>query len=135
VPLPLERLTYQSTATGSTDSLLNLAAILAESHRNNLQSGLTGALAAHRNRYIQVVEGPPEILDGLLRRLGRDVRHKDIRILDRRQVSERRFAEWTMASPRITPTLSDLLDGLMMSTPSPEIIIGILESALATESA
>ena len=135
MPLPLERLTYQSTATGSTDSLLNLAAILAESHRNNLQSGLTGALAAHRNRYIQVVEGPPEILDALLRRLERDVRHKDIRILDRRPVSQRRFAAWSMASPRITPKLGDLLDGLMASTPSPEIIIDTLEAALASEDA
>ena len=65
----LERLIYESTATGTTGSLTNLAVILSESQRNNERSGLTGALAAHRDRYIQVIEGQPEVLDGLLRRL------------------------------------------------------------------
>jgi hypothetical protein len=133
MPLSLERLTYQSTATGSTASLLNLAAILAESHRNNLQAGLTGVLAAHRDRYIQVIEGPRPALDALLRRLEGDVRHKEIRILDRRPVATRRFADWTMASPRITPGLSDALDRLMDETPGADRIVDLLDAALAAE--
>ena len=48
--LRLERLVYESTATGATDSLANLATILAESERNNDRDGLTGALAAHKVR-------------------------------------------------------------------------------------
>ncbi|PZN96004.1 MAG: hypothetical protein DCF29_23915 [Alphaproteobacteria bacterium] len=53
----LERLVYESTATGSTGSLVNLATILAQSQRNNDRDGLTGALAAHNERYVQVIEG------------------------------------------------------------------------------
>ena len=51
----LERLVYQSTATGSTGSLLNIATILAESQRNNDARGLTGALAAEFTRAVDAV--------------------------------------------------------------------------------
>ena len=128
----LERLIYESTATGSTGSLGNLAVILAESQHNNSRTGLTGALAAHRDRYIQVVEGQPEVLDGLLRRLESDPRHKDIRLIDRAPVNQRLFADWSMASARVTPELEQSLDALMAEqAPSPSWIVMALHEAVA----
>lgn len=125
----LERLIYESTATGS---LANLAVILAESQRNNAPRGLTGALAAHRDRYIQVVEGQPEVLDGLLRRLENDPRHRDIRLMHREPVEERMFADWSMASARVTPELARSLDALMAEpAPSPSWIVMALREAVA----
>lgn len=109
----LERLIYGSTATGGTDSLLNTATILGKSHRNNARDGLTGALAAHEGRYLQVVEGAPEVLDGLLRRLEADPRHRDIVLIDREPVEARLFAGWTMAHARITPSLKGVLEALL----------------------
>jgi len=109
----LERLVYQSTATGSTGSLLNIATILAESQRNNDARGLTGALAAHNEQYIQVIEGLPHVLDGLLRRLQGDGRHRNIVILDRQPIPARSFGGWSMASARITPEQAPALDALM----------------------
>lgn len=111
----LERLLYASTATGRTDSLMNMATILAESDRNNARDGLTGALAAHGGQYLQVVEGQPEVLDGLLRRLESDPRHKDIRLIDRVPIAQRRFGTWTMANARITPAMAGLLERLVHS--------------------
>jgi hypothetical protein len=128
----LERLIYESTATGSTGSLANLAVILSESQRNNAGRGLTGALAAHGDRYIQVVEGQPEALDGLLRRLENDPRHRDIRLMHREPVAERMFADWTMASARVTPELAQSLDALMAERePSPSWIVMALHEAVA----
>ncbi|MBU1324518.1 MAG: BLUF domain-containing protein [Alphaproteobacteria bacterium] len=130
--MALERLIYESRATGSTGSLGNLAVILAESQRNNAHRGLTGALAAHRDRYIQVVEGQPEALDGLLRRLENDPRHRDIRLVHREPVEERVFADWSMASARVTPELAESLDALMAEpAPSPSWIIMALHEAVA----
>lgn len=127
----LERLIYESTATGSTGSLGNLAVILAESQRNNADRGLTGALAAHGDRYIQVVEGQPEALDGLLRRLESDPRHRDIRLVHREPVSARVFADWSMASARVTPELERSLDALMAEpAPSPSWIVMALHEAV-----
>lgn len=112
VGLELERLVYESKATGTTESLGNLVVILAESQKNNARDELTGALAAHRERYIQVVEGPAQALDSLLRRLEDDPRHKDVTLLDRDRIDERLFGAWTMASARITPVYGDALDRL-----------------------
>lgn len=111
--LRLERLVYESTATGSTDSIGNLAVILAESQRNNDRDGLTGALAAHRDRYVQVIEGPAQALDALLRRLETDPRHRDIVLLGREPIPKRLFGRWSMASARITPAHGAALDSLV----------------------
>ncbi|WP_421730691.1 BLUF domain-containing protein [Brevundimonas sp.] len=129
--LPLERLVYESAATGTTESVLNLAVILAESQRNNDQRGLTGALAAHRERYVQVIEGPVAALDSLLRRLTDDPRHRHIRVLDRRAIAERQFEGWSMASPRFNPQMSEALDRLMAEPdPSGGLIVRLLREAL-----
>lgn len=132
----LERLVYESEATGSTGSLLNLAAILAESQRNNDRRGLTGALAAHADRYVQVIEGQAEALDALLRRLLDDPRHRNLRVLDRRTVPERQFAGWSMASPRISPATTEALDRLMAEPePSGAMIVRLLVEAMAADRA
>lgn len=128
----LQRLIYRSVATGTTASLLNVATILAESQRNNDRDGLTGALAAHGDRYIQVIEGPPQALDGLLRRLERDNRHKNIEVIDRRAADRRRFDGWAMAHATVTPGNHALLEQLMGDpATSAKAVVDLLETALA----
>lgn len=129
--LRLERLVYESTATGTTDSIGNLAVILAESQRNNDINGLTGVLAAHRDRYIQVVEGTGVALDGLLRRLEDDPRHRDVTLLGREPIQTRLFGRWSMASARITPAHGAALDVLVDENDlTPAKVIRILLDAL-----
>lgn len=108
----LERLVYESTATGSTGSLVNLATILAQSQRNNDRDGLTGALAAHNERYVQIIEGSTAALDRLLRRLEADPRHRGLTMIGREPITSRLFDGWSMASARITPAHSETLDRL-----------------------
>ncbi len=119
--LRLERLVYESAATGTTESITNLAVILAESQRNNDRDELTGALAAHGERYIQVIEGPASALDNLLRRLEGDPRHRNIVILERAPIAARAFGQWAMASARITPELAPVLDAVMF-TPAAQLV-------------
>ena len=129
--LSLERLVYESTATGTTASIGNLAVILAESQRNNDRDGLTGALAAHRDRYIQVVEGPAQNLDALLRRLENDPRHRHLVLLGREPIDARLFGRWSMASAVITPAQGAALDALVDDDDlSPPRVIRILLDAV-----
>lgn len=124
MPLALERVVYASTATGSTGSLLNMVAILAESQRNNARDGLTGALVAHQERFVQVLEGQAQTLDALLRRLAGDARHRDIVVLDRRPIEGRLFGDWAMANARFDPSRTEVLSRVM-TTPddaAPEIV-------------
>jgi hypothetical protein len=131
--LRLERLVYESTATGTTDSLGNLAVILAESQRNNDRDSLTGILAAHRNRYIQVIEGPAQALDALLRRLETDPRHRDIILLGREPIQARVFGRWSMASASITPAHGAAMDSLVDHDDlTPGRVIRIMLDALDT---
>lgn len=129
--LRLERLVYESAATGSTESIANLAVILAESQRNNDRDGLTGVLAAHRERYIQVVEGPAHVLDALLRRLENDPRHRDLVLLGREPIPARLFGRWSMASALVTPAHGAALDALVdHDNLTPGRVIRILLDAL-----
>ena len=132
----LERLVYESTATGSTDSLTNLAAILAQSQRNNERDSLTGVLAAHRERYVQAVEGAPVALDSLLRRLQDDPRHRELKLIGRELITARLFDGWSMASARITPTQGETLDrlaerGELTSHQTIRILLDALDAAPA----
>jgi hypothetical protein len=91
-------------------------------------------LAAHRDRYIQVVEGRRTALDALLRRLAEDPRHRDIRIIARGPAKHRFFSEWTMASPRISPKTTAALD-MMMDAPdlSERQILDLLVDAVTQD--
>ena len=126
----LERLLYRSVATGSTESLLNVATLLGEAQRNNARDGLTGVLAAHNGWFLQVIEGQREVLDRLLRKLETDPRHRNISVIDRTPVSHRRFADWSMANARITPSLKIALDKLATDPETqPGRIIDMLHEA------
>lgn len=130
----LERLLYASRATGRTNSLLNMATILSESQRNNDLHGLTGALAAHEDRYIQVIEGEPERLDHLMRRIEGDARHRDIQVISRAPIEQRSFAGWSMAQAVIRPDLAAALDAVM-SRSDPDELVAILHAALPGDEA
>jgi len=130
----LERLLYASRATGRTSSLLNMATILSESQRNNDRHGLTGALAAHEDRYIQVIEGDPERLDHLMRRIEGDARHRDIQVISRAPIEQRSFAGWSMAQAVIRPDLASALDAVM-SRSDPDELVAILHAALPGDEA
>ena len=113
MPQSLQRLVYASTARGKTSSLLTIATILGESQRNNDRDGLTGALVAHDGCFIQVIEGEPGRLDALLKRLDDDPRHRDIRLIERVEITTRLFGQWSMASVHVSPELAPMLEGVI----------------------
>ncbi len=107
--MALERIVYCSRSNVSTDNLLVISEILAVSDRNNRRDDLTGALAINDGWFLQVIEGQTAQLDNLLRRLQVDKRHRDFKVLQRREIKTRLFGDWSMTSERITPAVgSDL---------------------------
>ncbi|MDY6925265.1 MAG: BLUF domain-containing protein [Pseudomonadota bacterium] len=112
-PESLERLVYCSRARVDTGSLQAISEILGVSLRNNAREGLTGALAVNDGWFLQVIEGPGQAVDRLLRRLAADSRHADIEILSRRPVSGRLFSDWAMVAARITPDVGPQLQRLI----------------------
>jgi hypothetical protein len=104
-----EQLAYLSRATVPMDALQNIAEILAVSQRNNWRDGVTGALAFSDGRFLQVVEGRPESIERLLKRVSDDPRHVEIEVVMRRRVADRDFTDWSMAMPRISPETAPMM--------------------------
>ncbi len=127
MPRSLERLAYRSRATVSVDSLLLIADILAVSQRNNRRDGISGALTYSDGVFFQVVEGYPEDLDRLLRRLADDPRHSGITVVHRAPVAGRLFGEWSMTAPRIAPDLAPAMaKAIEQSDSAPSLAIETL---------
>jgi Sensors of blue-light using FAD len=122
----LRQLVYFSTAAGPRQSTLTLASILTVSRDRNRQSGLTGLLVAGGNRYLQVIEGQPELIDATMERIHRDDRHLGVSVLVDRLIEQRSFDTWSMAfceNPRLEAfaTLGDLVNHLRGEVSDPRL--------------
>lgn len=72
--------------------------LVRKSQINNPEFGITGLLFYHNRRFIQVLEGDRDALEGLMSILEKDNRHKNIqRILDQ-PIKKRGFQDWNMDS-------------------------------------
>jgi hypothetical protein len=91
--------------------------ILAASRTNNRRRGITGMLLYCDGNFLQILEGPPDEVEALLRIIAMDPRHRGIIRLFTHQISHRDFSEWAMGFRRLTGDeagehegFSDILD-------------------------
>ncbi len=92
--------TYISTPTRpmSTDDLLD---ILNTARLNNVCIGVSGMLLYTGSAFIQTLEGDEKVLEDLLATIKKDPRHKDFRIIEKKKILAREYADWTMGFKRI----------------------------------
>lgn len=94
--MTLVRLLYVSRAVGPqttavTDSILSVA------QSANRQRGITGVLCQGQGLYLQVLEGERSVINRLYNRITQDRRHQDVELLVLEEISQRRYADWSMA--------------------------------------
>lgn len=103
----LVRLLYASrAATPVTNELVE--AILRQSHTHNPVLGITGILCYGGDVYMQVLEGGRQAVNNLYNTIVRDSRHREVMLLQYREIPERKFAGWTMGQvnlKKINPSL------------------------------
>lgn len=92
--MPLLQLIYASQPFGFDGA--TLAGILLDARRCNSRDDVTGMLVCRADLYLQLLEGPPEAVDAAYRRIAKDDRHLDLRLLSRSMVSDRLFPRWSM---------------------------------------
>jgi len=105
----LVRLMYASRAVPAVDQE-ELLAILKKSKANNPKLGVTGVLCAcfDSRVFMQVLEGGRSAVNRLYNRIANDPRHTDVELLSYEEISERRFAGWSMGQvnmARLNPAL------------------------------
>ena len=81
--------------------------ILDVSRRNNAALGITGLLLVTGNTFVQVLEGEPEQVRGLVRRIRRDRRHRSVLVAVERSIQARSFGEWSMGFRELDPSLAE----------------------------
>ncbi|MDR3410902.1 MAG: BLUF domain-containing protein [Formivibrio sp.] len=91
----LVRLLYASRAAQPL-STETVETILAQSRAHNPEHGVTGILCYSGDIFMQVLEGGRDAVCELYNNIARDERHLNVRLLSYEEISERRFANWTM---------------------------------------
>ena len=91
----LVRLTYTSRATEALTAAA-MDTILASSRKNNPGNGITGVLCTNNYIFLQMLEGGRKEVNETYNRIAADKRHHDVQILNFEEITERKFAVWSM---------------------------------------
>ena len=102
------RLLYASRAV-ETLTKKTIDAILDSSRRNNPDAGITGILCHSGDTFLQVLEGGRAPVNALYNRITQDPRHREVTLLHYQEVTERRFAGWTMGQVNLCKVNASLL--------------------------
>ena len=133
----LIRLLYASRSVEPVTPAM-IESILASSRRHNPELGITGILCHSGDIFMQVLEGGRAPVNELYNSIVRDARHRDVTILQCVEISERRFASWTMgqvnlakvnASTLLKYSARPLLDPYAVSG---RVALALLEELIAT---
>lgn len=70
--------------------------IVEDSRINNEKNGLTGLLLFNSGNFMQLVEGEESAVDALYRKIEKDRRHAEVKLLLKEPITHRNFSNWTM---------------------------------------
>jgi hypothetical protein len=135
----LVRLLYASRASQTLTAEV-IDQILAASRKGNPALGVTGLLCYSGDIFMQVLEGGRDAVSQLYSNISRDPRHRDVVLLQYEEVTERRFAGWTMGQvnlARVNPSIllkyseRPVLDPYAVSG---RVSMALLEELIATAS-
>jgi hypothetical protein len=92
----MHRIVYLSLATAPL-APEQLAFLLAQARQHNAELDVTGMLLYGNERFLQVLEGEKQAVQGLYESIKRDPRHQNIITYVDAPATQRAFAEWGMA--------------------------------------
>lgn len=92
--MPLHQVVYASRPFGFDEGMLN--GILADARRCNTRDEITGALICRADLYLQMLEGPTDLVIAAYERIARDSRHLEVRRLVAGPIAQRMFPAWAM---------------------------------------
>jgi hypothetical protein len=133
----LVRLLYASRAVNGNLSEI-VQSIMQQSRDHNPQHGITGILCHSDQVFMQVLEGGREAINTLYSHILRDPRHTDVILLDYEEISQRRYAGWTMGQAnlgKINPSILLKYSALPELNPhrmSGKMSLALIEELMAT---
>lgn len=91
----LIEVSYVSQATQDM-GMLGLMNLLEDAVYINKSKEITGVLFYDYGVFGQILEGQAKDVESVWLKISRDIRHKDIRILEVNRIKERNFSNWSM---------------------------------------
>jgi len=131
-------LLYASRAVDTSPEAIE--SILHQSRDHNPGTGVTGVLCYGGGIFLQAIEGGRMTISQLYGHIQRDPRHKDVVLLHYEEISERRFAGWTMGEVNMTRINASILlkyaerPELDPYSVSGKVSLSLLEELMATAS-
>ncbi len=86
--------------------------ILSSSRKNNIELGITGMLLYGNKTFIQILEGDETLVEGLLRKIKKDPRHTDFRLVSKKEIKKRQYLEWSMGFKNIVGDNFESIEGI-----------------------
>ena len=102
---------YASVETQAISST-QLTELLEKARVKNEDLHLTGMLLYSDGNFFQVLEGEPDSVDGMYKKLHLDKRHQQLTLIVREPIAKRYFADWSMGFSSVTPEELSQVDGL-----------------------
>jgi hypothetical protein len=128
----LVRLLYASRAVDTSEEAIEN--ILTQSRHYNPTCGITGILCTGGGIFLQALEGGRTAVNQLYAHIQKDPRHKDVVILHYEEITERRFAGWTMGQVNLSRiNMSTLLKYSEKPELDPYLVSGQVSLALLEE--
>lgn len=131
--MTLTQLVYASQPFGFDRSILS--GILLDARRCNERDGITGALIARQDLYLQLLEGPHEKVMATYQRIKQDDRHLDLVPLVNRSIKARMFPGWAMRDDPAQSwiwSMEAVADGAV-SRSSEDEVLGFFKTLAQTE--
>lgn len=133
----LVRLLYASRVSDNKMSEI-VQQIMQQSRQHNPQFGITGILCHSDDIFLQVLEGGRANVNQLYAYILQDKRHTDVILLDYEEISERRYAGWTMGQVnlhKINPSILLKYSSLPVLEPhrmSGKMSLALIEDLIAS---
>jgi len=110
--MSINQLVYVSQSTRKMSSA-DLSEIQKVAKNNNQNIDVTGSLFYNGGWFLQVLEGPVGTLNALYKKIEKDPRHKNSRILYNEPAAFRTFTRWSMNMTNLDDRQADKYDQLV----------------------
>ena len=112
----MKSLLYASaSALAPGDEQTEIERIATSARMRNPRLGVTGTLVFTKTSFAQILEGPDDAVDSLMKRIARDPRHDQVTVVDTIETNARLFDVWSLsysgASRYVDKHIAPLLDG------------------------
>ena len=90
------RLVYKSETSWDLLSNDTLRALATKAQTNNSSQSISGLLILSGETFLQVLEGPSDVVNPLYHKILKDERHHDVTLISYEQIASRCFDDWSM---------------------------------------